>query len=200
MQLANGLPQTVHERRKRCPEHVASCDHHIIVCRLEDEVRACPNRFPQPTLDPVALDSCADLLGHREADARPACLRPGARNPLDGKQCCVAFSARRRTQKIRPLLQPFGWKFGRILDRRRRNALFAPHARYRHSGGTTFDVLRPTSACDHARGAPQSRCGHPPSPCARGNHDGAFARSCWAERCVSRRLLRFDGPAGLIVD
>ena len=62
------------------------------------------------------------------------------------------------------------------------------------SGKERSDLSRqitPRGACGPWRGGSRALCGHRPFPCGYGNHGGACARVCWADRCVSRHQLRF---------
>src|SRR5690606_21473704 len=86
-------------------ERRAPANQHVIVARAHP-FRPCePHDLPQTATDPVALDGIADLLRYGEAATWRAGVIPltGLQYERRGRNLC----ARRRGEKVRPLLQSF---------------------------------------------------------------------------------------------
>ena len=166
------------QRRLACNEHVVEVAPGMILAYAPD----C--RLEAPS-DAVALDRLADLPGDREAEPRLlpcGCLAirlaialpwPRARRPArpSAHPCGPAKTLPALSVSSSSLVAPFA-AVARAL------AIGHPIAAGRH--------LTPRGACGPSHAGEPRSCGHRWWPCACGNHAGACARACSADRSVSR--------------
>src|SRR5262245_19931903 len=180
------LDEVRHDRAERLRQRRLAGDQHIVEIAPGVIGANTPDRRLEAPFDAIALDGLADLPGDGEAEARlwlfgwPAASLAIAFLGLEHKGRSGPSRALADPQKLSP---PFQCRHAR------RCAFGCLCPCLGHGPPVAAGpYLMPRGACGPWHGAGPRSCGHRSWPCACGNHAGACARACSADRSVSRRV------------
>ena len=182
MHAPQRIGDVVAQGRERSRQNVAARDHDIVPA-ITPSIRGKRGKGgTQPALHPVSFRCGPDLAAHGEPESHLV-GRPGRTGgPFTGLQGqprragAATLGRRDELGTLCETTRPARWL-----------------QRVGH-GTRRWRDLTPKGACGRGRGGPRSPSGRPWWPCARGNHGGACARACWADRSVSRACLQSGPP------